>query len=263
MSSLPTVRLDPSRARTWLNEPNRHDPAETNAARCGVFVDEDGTCEFGYPSPDLLACVDDLVGEASAAGLFGDRVELQTYLTADHDGTTDGVVLLVSVKRPDGGPPLRLASYHLEHHDLVWDTAQSGLDAAVGVLRAAASHADDVLRRAGAALGVLGPVREIPACAAGAGQATHVSCDTCGDLKWLVTAPDGDDTRAWIERCDDCTGAGDTTDEDAAGRAAEQLAATVATAHPHGDTHAGPRPYLAGLTFCEATARATALRRDH
>jgi len=44
MTSLPTVAFDPGRARAWLSEPNRHDPAETNAARCGVFVDDDGTC---------------------------------------------------------------------------------------------------------------------------------------------------------------------------------------------------------------------------
>ncbi len=263
MTTLPTVSVDPGPARAWLSEPNRHDPAETNAARCGVFVEEHGTCAFGYPSPDLLARVEDLVGEASAAGLFGDRVELQTYLTADHDRTTDGAVLVISVERPDGGPPLRLASYHLEHRDLVWDTDESGLHAAVGVLRAAAFHADDVLRRAAAALGVLAPADESLPCMAGAEQATHVGCDTCGDLHWLVTAPSGDDTRAWIERCDDCTSAGDTTDEDAAARAAEQLAATVATACPHGDAHAGPRPYLAGLTFREATDRVTALRSDH
>jgi len=159
MLSLPTVRLDPHRARAWLTEPNQHDPAETNAARCGVQIDEDGSSDFGYLCSDLHARIEDLLGEASAAGLFGDRVELQAYATADHDGIIDGAVLVVSVARRDGGRPLRLASYHLVDSDLVWDREQTGLEAAVGVLRAAAATADEVLSAATAALGVLSTLK--------------------------------------------------------------------------------------------------------
>jgi hypothetical protein len=164
MLSLPIIRLDPDRARAWLTEPNPQDPVETNAERCGVYLDGDGASDFGYLSHDLHARIEDLLGEASEAGLFGDRIELQSYATADHDGTVDGAVLVVTVTRQDGGRPLRLASYHLTDSDLVWDRELTGLDAAVGVLRAAAANADEVLRVATAALGVL----------------SDVECDECG-----------------------------------------------------------------------------------
>ena len=149
---MPTVTLDPGRARGWLTEPADHEPALTNAEYCGVTNEH---LPFGWESDDFLARADDLIGVASRARLFGPDLDLQVYLSADHDGVTDGALLVVSVRPPDKGPALRIASHHLHHADIIWDTTQTGLDAAVGVLRAAAANATQALAHAAPALTAL------------------------------------------------------------------------------------------------------------
>jgi hypothetical protein len=139
--SLPPVMLDPARARTWLDAPCEHEDG-TNATYCGIYPDEEPG--FGWESEDFLARVDDLVGNASSAGLFGEAVELEVYACADHSGITDGALIVVSVEADDR-PRLRLASYFQDHRDLAWDTNDRGVDAAVGVLRAVAAIATDAL----------------------------------------------------------------------------------------------------------------------
>jgi hypothetical protein len=155
--SLPLVRLDSARARAWLDAPCEHDDG-TNANYCGVDPQE--APGFCWEAEDFLARVDDLVGSASSAGLFGEAVELQVYACADHSGVAYGALIVVSVKAEDR-PSLRLASYFQEHRDLVWNTNDRGLDAAVGVLRAVAATAANALDHTRTAVSAL----TIPAAA--------------------------------------------------------------------------------------------------
>ena len=173
--NLPTVTLDPGRARGWLTEPAEQDPAETNAEYCGVT---DIDPPFGWESDHFLARADDLIAVASRARLFGPGAGLQLYLSADHDGVTDGGLLVVSVHPPAGRPALRVASHHLDYADLIWDTAQTGLDAAVGVLRAAAATAAAVLAHARRAL--TGPAAAAEGRGRPAMTSTPGTCARCG-----------------------------------------------------------------------------------
>lgn len=67
----------------------------------------------------------------------------------------------------------------------------------------------------------------------------------CSDRGWWVIASDGDDSRDWVERCDDCRRF--DTDDDAAEAAAEATGRTVGFAPLHEGTEdqtLSPRPYL-------------------
>jgi hypothetical protein len=172
--NLPTVAFDPARARRWLTEPADHEPALTNAEYCGVT---DEHLPFSWESDDFLARVDDLIEGASRARLFGPDLDLQLHLSADQDGVTDGALLIVSVRRPEERQALRVASHHLDHADVIWDTTQTGLDAVVGVLRAAAANATEALAQAARALTAL-----TAANAEGqpAMSVTYITCGRCG-----------------------------------------------------------------------------------
>lgn len=67
----------------------------------------------------------------------------------------------------------------------------------------------------------------------------------CNDRGWWVIASDGDDSRDWVERCDDCRRF--DTDDDAAEAAAEATGRTVGHRPLHEGTEdqsLAPRPYL-------------------
>lgn len=75
------------------------------------------------------------------------------YITAGTDLITDGALVTATAPRASAGPRLRLSSDHLDHNDLQWDPASRGLDAAVGVLRSVAHHAQHIIDEARTHLG--------------------------------------------------------------------------------------------------------------
>jgi hypothetical protein len=79
------------------------------------------------------------------------------------------------------------------------------------------------------------------------------ACPVCRDRHWLIMATNGDETRAWVERCDECA-ATTHTDRQAAELAAQALRRRVGWARPHGVDRSCP--YLKSISLAHALTRA-------
>lgn len=145
---IPDIGLDLDAARAWLTAPRDDD--ETNAQYAGVASDDWRPLDDGGA---FLATAEQLVDDADRSGLFGSEVSVLLYITAGTDLIADGALVTATAPRASAGPRLRLSSGHLDHDDLQWDPASRGLDAAVGVLRSVAYHAQRLIDEARTHLG--------------------------------------------------------------------------------------------------------------
>lgn len=134
--------LDAARAR--LSAPCESGE-ETNAQYAGVASDGWGPLDDGGA---FLATAEQLVNAADRVGLFGRQVSVLLFITAGTDLVADGALVTASPRNGDDAIGLRLCFYHLDHNDLQWDPASRGMDAALGVLRSAAHHAQHVVQDA-------------------------------------------------------------------------------------------------------------------
>lgn len=141
---LPDIGLDLDAGRAWLSAPCQSGD-ETNAQYAGVTSDGWSPLDDGGA---FLATAEQPVNAADRVGLFGRRVNVLLFITAGTDLVADGALVTASPRNGDDAIGLRLCSYHLDHNDLQWDPASRGLDAALGVLRSAAHHAQHVVREA-------------------------------------------------------------------------------------------------------------------
>lgn len=133
------ITFDAEQARLWLDSPSPEDTDLTVAAELGVDDDSD----FGYETGlDFDARLEDLVGRASSAGLFGSGWAVSVWLVRDGDGRCDGGLVTVDVP---GERPLRLAGLHVDHKHLTDDRSAVGQAAAVAALSTIADQAAQIV----------------------------------------------------------------------------------------------------------------------
>jgi hypothetical protein len=156
----PVLQFDEAAVREWL------DDEDTRLEVLGYDADLPDYPEYGDGAA-FLSHVDNLVTHAADDGLLHirdaagyDVVKVYFTFVSDSAGVLDGGVITVDYWRSPHGPAVRFASAPLIHNDLINDTAETGVDAAVSILRAITATVAEVLANAGAVLGLVAPVVE-------------------------------------------------------------------------------------------------------
>lgn len=85
-------------------------------------------------------------------------------------------------------------------------------------------------------------------------------CLDCYDFGWFIAAPDGDDTRDWVERCDNCQKL--ASDDDAAIAAARATGRLLGFAQADCLFNERYRPYLLSKEATEGALILAAIE-DH